>query len=264
MRMDYPAGPMPPIVGPVTRGVAEPAVGCVVGFSRDPDHGQGGLGLGVDGESHCPITINARRQLLVGGYTSGMTNLIFEIPEKIRQAAAQDGQRFGLTVQIRTNALAVTVRAGTNAAMKEMRILAPITPEQRDRLMTRHMAVIAKGGCQEVTPFIDDARRLPPDLAKPAAPNRWRFDGFDQLFTLYKAAYRLKEKAPIPLLALKTGMLAAVDKDPATQAQAVKEYENRIAMVIDAVRMSGAAPDLVAAALGDLTGVSLKLAISNQ
>ena len=47
LRMDYPARPMPPIVGPVERGAEEPAVGCVVDFSRCPNRGLAGIGLGV-------------------------------------------------------------------------------------------------------------------------------------------------------------------------------------------------------------------------
>jgi hypothetical protein len=45
--MDYPAIEKPEIVGEVARGVAEPSVGCVIDFSRNPGKGRAGLGLGV-------------------------------------------------------------------------------------------------------------------------------------------------------------------------------------------------------------------------
>jgi PA14 domain len=47
LRMDYPAEPAPELVGPVRRGVAEPAVGCLIDFSRCVGYGRAGLGLGV-------------------------------------------------------------------------------------------------------------------------------------------------------------------------------------------------------------------------
>ena len=79
-----------------------------------------------------------------------------------------------------------------------------------------------------ITPWIDDGRRLPPDLTKPAAPNFWRFEGMDRLLTLYKAAWRLKDKTPKSLLALKAEMLDAVEKDADAQTAAVSAYESRI------------------------------------
>lgn len=47
LRMDYPASAVSPLVGKVERGVAEPAVGCLIDFSRNPRHGRAGIGLGV-------------------------------------------------------------------------------------------------------------------------------------------------------------------------------------------------------------------------
>jgi hypothetical protein len=47
LRMDYPAEPLPDLVGPVQRGVAKPAVGCLIDFTRSIGYGRAGLGLGV-------------------------------------------------------------------------------------------------------------------------------------------------------------------------------------------------------------------------
>jgi hypothetical protein len=145
--------------------------------------------------------------------------------------------------------------------MREMSASVPLTLEQREPLMTRCMAVIAKGGYEGITPFIDDARELPPDLTKPAPANRWRFAGWDRLYGLYRAAYHLKDDAPQSLRTLKAAMLVAVDGSPEAQAQAVALYGNRIAEVFRDVRACGAEPDRVDAALGDLAGLTLRLAL---
>lgn len=260
LRMDYPAETMPPIVGPLARGGDEPSVGCVVDFRRDPDRGLGGLGLGVDGESHCPVVIDARRQLLVGGYTSGIAGQAFAILEELREAAATDGHRFGLTVKIAREALEIAVRAGEGDALREMRASVPLTAEQRERLMTRRMAIIAKGGYQGVTPYIDDARQLPPDLTVPAPANRWRFAGWERLAGLTRAAYLLGEAEPDSLRALRTDMLAAVDRLPDQQAGALAAYEERVGTVVEDIAGCAAAPARRDAALCSLAGVILRLA----
>ena len=47
LRMDYPLAPMSPLVGPVACGTAEPSVGALVDFSRNPRHGRAGIGMGL-------------------------------------------------------------------------------------------------------------------------------------------------------------------------------------------------------------------------
>ena len=123
--------------------------------------------------------------------------------------------------------------------------------------MSRHMAIIGRGAYPLITPWIDDGRRLPPDLSKPAAANFWRFEGMDRLLTLYKAAWRLKDKTPKSLLALKAEMLDAVDKDADAQTAAVSAYESRILDIVSDVRRCDAAAQPKALALADLTGTTI-------
>ncbi len=108
-----------------------------------------------------------------------------------------------------------------------------------------------------ITPWIDDGRKLPPDLSRPAAANFWRFEGMDRLLTLYKAAWRLKEKAPKSLLALKAEMLDAVTKNTDAQTAAVAAYESRILEIAADVRHCDAAAQSKSLALADLTGTTI-------
>ncbi len=140
----------------------------------------------------------------------------------------------------------------------------PLAPDQRERLLWRKMSLLSK--LQEgeymdlqfgIQPFLDNLPLEEVDLTKPAAANRWRFEGFDRLETLYRAAWRLKDKTPDSLLELKAMMLSAVDKDAATQAKAVSAYESRIAAVAADVRACSADPTVRAQALAELAGLAM-------
>lgn len=249
LRMDYPAEPMPPIVGPVERGVEEPTVGFVADLSGG---GWVGFGLGVVDRGMCHVVIDSGHKLVVEGKDLPIARQEFPLTDEVRTAGERSGKRYGVTVQIRRNELAVTVRSSPT---NRMDVNVPLEPAVRERLMSRPLSLIANGGQPKITPFIDDARRPEPDLSVPAAANRWRFAGLDRLETLYRAAWRLKGRAPGSLLALKREMLAAVTGNAATQAAAVAAYESRIDAVARDVRGCGADPRTIAAALADLAGV---------
>jgi hypothetical protein len=105
LRMDYPAGEVSPLVGKVERGVAEPAAGCLIDFSRNPRHGRAGIGLGVVGGPG--ITPFGADQLFLDreGKKKGVTVSLFELgavtgkglrPEDVRNgdrvATSEDAQ----------------------------------------------------------------------------------------------------------------------------------------------------------------------------
>ncbi len=197
------------------------------------------------------------RALVIDGRDWGITRSEFSLPPKLKDAAKADGLRYGVTIRIRQRKLEVTVRAGRRGTIKQFTAAVPITVAQRERLTSRHIAVIGRGAYPVITPWLDDARRLPPDLTEPAAPNFWRFNGMERLLTLYKAAWRLKDKTPKSLLALKAEMLDAVEKDADAQAAAVSAYESRIEDVASDIRRCGAAALPKALALADVTGTTI-------
>jgi hypothetical protein len=258
LRMDYPAEPRPAIVGPVKQGVAEPSVGYVLDFSRGLGC-WGGFGLGVEGRSLCQVVLVEGRALVIDGKDWGIARSELPLPSKLKDAAKADGLRYGVTIRIKKRRLEVAVRAGRRGAIKQFTTAVPITASQRQRLMSQHLAIIGKGAYPVITPWLDDGRRLPPDLTEPAPPNFWRFAGMDRLLTLYKAAWRLKEKAPKSLLALKAEMLDAVEKDADAQTAAVNAYESQILEVFSDVRRCDAAAQPKALALADLTGTTIFL-----
>jgi hypothetical protein len=256
LRMDYPAEPPPPIVGPLKQGVAEPSVGYLFDFSRGLDC-WGGFGLGVDGRSLCQVVLVEGRTLVIDGKEWGIARSEVPLSPELKAAAQADGLRYGVTIRIKKQKLEVTVRAGKRGAIKHVTAAVPITEAQRERLMSRYMAIIGKGAYPLITPWIDDGRRLPPDLSKPAAPNVWRFEGMDRLLTLYKASWRLTDKTPKSLQALKSEMFEAVEKSTNVQTAAIKAYESRILDIMSDVRDCEVDAQAKALALADLTGTTI-------
>jgi len=364
LRMDYPAEEMPPIVGPVERGVAEPSVGAVVDFSRHPDRGRAGIGLGLvadaapkphglkiviersgeltmDGvdfgikkkvvqlpdelrnalkaagrrfemtttitrkalevalrvgdpktrkpaefKAALPINEQQRQRLLAGAKPSlnclkllverskkltvdgadlGIKKKAVPIPDEFRQAMRAGGQRIGMTVKIASKALEVALRAGDpNTKPVEVRASVPISEQQRERLLSKPLTILARDGWHGVTPFFDDRRRLEPDLSVPAPPNRWRNPGDKPLAALYKACWRLGKHAPASLTALRQEMLAAVTQGPDVQKQALADFHSKAVAICQAVRECGAEREAIGPSLADLVGLSLRLAIASD
>jgi hypothetical protein len=263
LRLDFPAFSMPALVGPVKLGVPEPSVGCVVDFSQRPNVGVAGLGFGVDGKIYCPVFISRGREVTFGGHKFGLPRKSFPIPPEVQQASKADGHRFGLTVKIADQKLQAIVRAGKPKSMEELKVEVPITSEQRKKIMDNHMAVLSKDSRHGVTPFFGH-ERPPVDLTKPAPANRWRFDRFDHLYGLYKAAFRMGAKTPESLLSLSARMVKAVDKDSEAQARATAAYDSEISKVVSDIRSLSVDSELKQNALADLTGLWLDLELTED
>jgi len=278
LRMDYPAEPLPAhIVGPVRRGGPEPAVGAVLDFSRNPDHGLCGLAFGVitgkrprrparlpqDAPGQLNVYVEAARTLVIDGTQLKLKTVQVPIPPAVRAAMKADGHRMGLTAKVAARALEITLRAGPKGAVRDFAASLPLTTMARRRLLARPSAVIAKDGYHGVTPFFDAARRMPPDLTRPAPRNRWRFAGDAATYRLYRAAWKLGRAAPRSLLALRDRMVSAMDQDAETQRAAMDEHAASFRRVVRDVRAAGESR-LAEAATAELLGVSLKLRLAED
>ncbi|MCX7050145.1 MAG: hypothetical protein NTX50_32250 [Candidatus Sumerlaeota bacterium] len=263
LRMDYPMDAMPAIVGPVARGAAEPSVGVVVDFSRNPQRGVAGMALGVAGEKLLAVLVDRGEEITIDGGDLGAPKRSFPLSPEFKDAMGDSSYRAGLTLKIAAQALEVTARAGNEicAPLTQMTVSYPLTPDQRRLLMERPMAIIAMYGKHGVTPFFDDARRPDPDLMRPAPMGRWRFAGEDILYQLYRAVWRLGKDAPPSLISTKDQLANAEDKDPATQQAAL----NGAPQLIDCVRQDiavlmsrgGPVADKAAKALAELSARKL-------
>ena len=285
-RMDYPLQPMSPLVGPVARGTAEPAVGCLIDFTRTPGEGRAGLGLGViadqedaappkdakpnpdapqvksgvkvftinpgraSGSGYLAILIDREKELVIEGAPLRLERKAVPLPPALRKAITAGGHAVGMTVRISAAGLEITLRARDPKAgePEEFKHSVALTAEQRERVMSRPGAILSHGGRHGVTPYFDDRRRPEPDLTIPAPPNRWRNPGDKQLAALYRAGWLLADKTPPSLAALKGTMLSAADKAPETQQAALAQFRKEVASVLAEVERSGAAADAAAKA----------------
>jgi hypothetical protein len=227
-------------------------VGYVIDFSRDVG-GWGGLGLGLEGRSLCQVVIAAGKLLVIDGSSFGIPRREFPITPQVQRASREEGGRYGVTIRIEPKEAEIHVRAGKPGRIAAMTISVAIDAAQHDRLVTGHMAVIARDGRPAITPFIDEAREAEPDLALAAPPNRWRFAGERELYGLYRAAWRLKERTPASLERLRKTMVDAVDKGPVAQRAAMDSYRRNLESVLRDLRQI---PDTAAAtaALAEIPG----------
>ena len=263
LRMDYPLQPMSTLVGPVQRGVEEPAVGALISFERCPGRGLAGIGLGVRTErptselSYLTLLIQGGHSLVMQGSALGLPDETVPLPEELEQAMTAGGCRIGLTARIRKDSLEVTLRAraaGTEAAVESVHSW-PIDTTQRARLLQCPGTILAKDGYHAITPCFDQARRPELDLTTPAPPNPWRFAGWERLEALYRARRRLGAEAPGSLRALEARLLLAADKDPRTQQGALDVWAAQVLDVLRDVRTCEASDELRAGALADLRSI---------
>ncbi|MHC4503049.1 MAG: PA14 domain-containing protein [Planctomycetota bacterium] len=423
LTMDHPAAQMPPILGPVRRGVDEPSVGCVIDFSRNPNKGAAGIGLGVEGDDlalafpegtlfedraatkpglatrayrlgkvtgegmrsedvqsgkplgrsvdrqvklglarsaarnlkerfvvewkgwlkvdragecafatasddgswlwvdgklvvanggnhgivmkagkvrltrgvhpirvryfqgtggrhmaagmlegdtpgYARVLIHASKELAIDGTDLGLGRKTLPIPGEVRAAMKEHGHRVGMTVKVARGALEVVLRAGRPDGMKEFTASLPVGGKAaRKRLLTKPMTILAREGYHGVTPFFDDRRRMEPDLTVAAPPNRWRNPGDGQLYAVERACWRLGERAPGSLGALRKEMLGAAAGEPAAQRRALESYSRRAPGIVGDIRRAAAGAGLAGTtsadlAAADLAGVAISLEVT--
>lgn len=260
-RLDYPAEPMPAIVGPVRRGVDEPAIGCVVDFSRANGSGLAGLGLGRDGHKHFRVLLDGGARLVIDGTDWRGAKRTWALPSTVRAAMHADGDRGGLTVRIAADRLTVTVRAGKET-LREFRASMRLGRSLRQRLVSQPMAVLGVGARHLITPFLDDGRLPEPDTNHPAAPNPWRNAADGELFAVYRACWRLGRKTPPVLGNLRRQLLQAAGQDAPAQRAVAASFRQQLPAVVTAVRTCGAKAGCKAQVLAELSGAVLDLMLS--
>lgn len=203
------------------------------------------------------LLIESGTQLVLDGTDLGLQRKALPLPEDFLKAMAAGGQRLGLNARIGAKVLEVTLRAQAAGAERIVIFQAqlPLTPEARERLLSRPLTLLARDGYHGLTPFCDDLRRPEPDLSIPAPANRWRNQGDRQLAMLYRACWMLGTKSPKSLEQLRGALLAAADQGQEVQKQALESFRKEIAAVGADVRKCGAAADLIDKVLADLAGV---------
>ena len=236
--LDYPAtAPDTPLVGPVARGVPDPAVGCLISW-RQPGAGQAGLAFGVEDRSYLKILVDDGNTLIVDGTDLGANRLVQSLPVPLVKAIIANGHQLGLTVRIEKEELVVTVAAGSQKEIEVFTTALALTTAQRERLLDRPMALLSRGGRHEMTPYVDIPRADNTDPANAAPPNRWRNPGDPVLYAVYRAAWRLGSSAPPSLLALRRDLLLAAEEPEEVQSKALAVFADRLPGILKGIENS--------------------------
>lgn len=103
------------------------------------------------------------------------------------------------------------------------------------------MALLSRGGRHEITPYVGIPRADTTDLANPAPRNRWHNPGDPQLYTVYRATWRLGSSAPPSLLGLRRDLLLAANGSEEVQRNALAVFTDRLPSVLDEIA-SGKGP----------------------
>jgi len=278
--MDWPVyAKKPATVGPVARGVDEPLVGCVIDFSRagrySGDWGKAGLGFGVGGsgkrkdgktsnadQEHLDIMIEhigqpKRAHLLLDGSTIGLPKTTEKFTPAFLDAATRGDRTVGMTIRLAGRAVEVTLRTGRGTDMQTHRTAIPVKPKTRERIRSKPWCILSRGTHHGFTLFPDVHRAGTRETTRPGPPGRTRFLPTEETFRLYHAAWRLGDRAPRSLLALRKAMLACAGKDQAAQAGALAHYRTHLETVAEDIARC---PDKPRAALAtaDLLGLDLR------
>ncbi len=256
-RLDYPATALPPaLLGEIRSGGAEPSVGAVLDFGRNPGRGLCGLGLGLlaseteaAGPGFLKVLLDAEETLRVDGADLGLTVDSAPLPEELRAAMAASGHRVGLTITIGSDRLAIDLRAGAEGATEP--VLAHweygLDATARERVLSRPYTILARGGYHGVTPCFAVGRRPEPDLTLPAPPNRWRNPGHGRLCAAVAACWRLGDRAPAALAAMR-GRLVETAEDADARSASVAAFDAALPELLAAVDAAGAAEEATALA----------------
>jgi hypothetical protein len=170
---------------------------------------------------------------------------VVSLPQAVRKAIVANGHSVGMTVTIRKGTIEVLVRAGRLGQLSECKAALPIDNEQRQRLLVRPMAVLSRGGLHFITPHLYVPRPAEPDLLMPAPANRWRNPGDQQLYALYRSAWRLGGNSPASLVLLRNRMLMAAPASPEMQTKALTDFRAGLPRLVEDVRICGAAKDAI-------------------
>jgi hypothetical protein len=253
--MDYPQANRSALVDPPQRGIDEPVIGAVVSFALTPDAGVAGLGLGVEDRSMVRVLIEQGRKLVIDatgldGVEGGERNEIDFTQEMKRVSDAS--HEIGLTITIGKDSLRATARAEVEGSVESAVAMVSISPQLRERIVSRPVAVISRDGRHRVTPYLDEGRIAEPDLSIVAAANRWRFASFRELYQLERAIWRLGADAPASLTSLRDTLLRSVTQDQHGRDAAMEAYRREILDVHAAIETCSASGDRIAAAKTEL------------
>ncbi|MCJ8271826.1 MAG: hypothetical protein MJK04_20825, partial [Psychrosphaera sp.] len=285
-KYDQPLPDKSELIGEVNRGSDTPSLAIEVAYQKDHLHrGHVGLALGIDipeasqklieadkkvgtfkqktynpnDDSMLSIKIDRGETLIVEGKSIGADNISFALPfELIADLENQLHPKLGVQVTIERETLKFTLRSVNQQFVTRY----DINESTRQKLLDRHVGVLAENAEHRITPYFDDGRDLAPhpaDLSQQGAVNPWRNPADGTISRLTRAIWRLGDNAPATLKKLNRKMISATDKGPTAQKLSLMAFSRKLPVLISAIKASGAGRDSINQALVELSGLKLRL-----
>lgn len=229
---------------------------------------QGGGGAGLvagtiagDSPGFFRLLIEKSRALHLDGTDLGISKVSLNLPGDLREAMAAGSHRIGMTARIARSELQVTLRARDpqKPAVVSFSAKVQLTADQRRRLLSRHLTILARDGWHGITPWFDDRRTLEPDFSISAPANRWRNPGDKHLYGLVRATWILGDHVPSSLRELQNILAAGANQSPDAQRKALDTYESSLGRVLEDILECEADEKRRDQALAAIAGLSLRL-----
>ena len=285
-KFDQPLPEMSSLITKPARGVDNPTLALAIDYLADHLHrGHAGIGLGLkisdenlkrkqadkkvgtfkqksykpDEDELLQIKIVKGNTIVVSASSLGGTDTRYAIPaEMISDLTAQTNPKLGLSVTINSDHLAIALKSNASQYQVEFAISADI----RKKLLERDTAILAENAEHRLTAFFDDGRDLNPvprDLSANLEVNPWANPADRSISRLFRAMWRLGDKAPNELSAMYDFMIDATPKDRQTQLASLDKLNQATPDLVQAIVNSGAAQEKINHALQELSGLHLRL-----
>lgn len=285
-KFDQPLADKSPLVGEVIRGSDTPSLAIEIAYQKAHLHrGYAGMALGIEipetsqkrlaedkkasqfgqraynpNDDHfLSIKIDEGETLIVNGESIGSQNISYALPfELIADLESQTEPKLGLQVTIERSAIKFTVKSANQQFVTHY----AIDQKTRDKLLNRHIAVLAENAQHRITPYFDDGRDLNPelaDLSQPAEVNPWRNSADTAISRLTRAIWRLGDKAPAVLKALHSEMIDATTLGSQAQKASLRRFNGQLDSLVKAITLSGQDSQSINQSLIELSGLRFRL-----
>jgi hypothetical protein len=285
-KFDQPMPEMSSLITKPARGVDNPTLALAIDYLADHlNRGHVGIGLGLkvtddnikrkqadkkvgtfeqksykpDEDELLQIKVVKGNTVVVQASSLGGKDSRYVIPAKmIEDLAAQAEPKLGLSVTINADHLSIELKSKAS----QHKIDFAISADVRKKLLARNTAILAENAEHRLTPFFDDGRELNSvarDLSTNLTVNPWANPADRSISRLFRAMWRLGDKAPKSLASMYDYMIAATPKEAKTQLASLEKLNQATPDLVQDIVNSGATQEKINHALQELSGLHLRL-----
>lgn len=204
------------------------------------------------------LMISGGTSFVVEGELLGINRQELPIPDDVALALTTGVCRAGITAKLLGNELRVELRVENKRPGDEpvLQMSVPLTASQRERLVDRPIALLARQTSCRLNAYMDESQRYY-DLLKPAPANPWRNEAYNALRRVAKACWRLKNDVPSSLVKMRRSLYDAVQDGKKAREKSLQRFNSKLSGIMRDITRTGS--EYVNPALIDLAGFSMEL-----